>query len=86
MADIVRLRYPAAAVEEIKARDPGTQVTVSMVRRLMATGELRYVCVGNGRRKMIDLGEQETLLSRSMMQQPSPSEPARAGGIRRIGQ
>ncbi|MDD2955790.1 MAG: hypothetical protein PHD67_05675 [Oscillospiraceae bacterium] len=45
-----RMRYPEQALEELRKDDPDTAVTLSFIRRLVASGKLPVVTVGNHRR------------------------------------
>lgn len=53
-----RMRTAQGAVAALKEEDPDTQITVSMVRRLIRSGQLP--CVPMGRKKLINM---DTLIS-----------------------
>lgn len=77
---LVRMRFPAQALEELRRDDPGTPVSLPMIRRLMKTGAVPSVPVGNGNRRLINY---DALLS--YLAAPGADKPAeRAQGIRRI--
>ena len=53
-----RMRTAQGAVATLKEEDPDTQITVSMVRRLIRSGQLPYVPMG--KKKLINV---DTLIS-----------------------
>lgn len=50
MAATARMRFIHQAVEELKQEDPGTQITVHYLRKLVKTGVIPSVKIGNNRR------------------------------------
>lgn len=50
----IRMRFPAQALEEIRKTDPETPVSLKMIRRLMKSGAIPSVPVGNGNRRLIN--------------------------------
>lgn len=81
MADLPRMRFAKEAVQELKQLDPNSCVSESFIRSLMKRGLIPYVEVGGGKRRLLNF---DALIAFLENPQPSPSEPARAGGIRRI--
>lgn len=76
----VRMRFPAQALEELRRDDPGTPVSLKMIRRLMKTGIVPSVPVGNGNRRLLNY---DALLA--YLAAPCPDKPAeQLDGIRRI--
>ena len=77
---MVRMRFPAQALEELRRDDPDTPVSLKMIRRLMKTGAVPSVPVGGGTRRLINY---DALLA--YLAAPCEDTPAeRAKGIRRI--
>ena len=74
-----RMRFAAQAVEEIKQLDPGTQVSLKLIRQLMNTGAVPSVPVGMGNRRLVNL---DALLA--YLERPAEGNPEQAHGIRRI--
>ena len=52
--NVVRMRFPRQALEELRRMDPETPVSLAMIRRLVKTGTIPSVIVGNGRRRLIN--------------------------------
>ncbi len=75
----VRMRFPAQALEELRMIDPQTAVTLPMIRRLVKSGAIPSVPVGNGNRRLLNF---DALLNFLTAPTEGKSEPAR--GIRRI--
>lgn len=46
---MVRMRFPAQALEELRKDDPATPVTLNMIRTLIRRGIIPSVQVGRGR-------------------------------------
>lgn len=77
---IPRMRTAPKIVAEIKALDPGTEVTEYYIRQLVKAGAVPVVRAGN--KALINLNDVLDLLR---MGAPSPqAAPPAAGGIRRI--
>lgn len=74
-----RMRFAAQAVEEIRRLDPGTQVSLKLVRRLMNSGAVPSVSVGCGNRRLVNL---DALLD--YLEHPAEDAPEAVHGIRRI--
>lgn len=74
-----RMRFAAQAVEEIRRLDPGTQVSLKLVRRLMNSGAVPSVSVGSGNRRLVNL---DALLD--YLEHPVEDTPRAVHGIRRI--
>lgn len=51
----MKLRTLDKAILEIKAEDPGTELTRTALRRMMLTGQVKTVMVG--RKRLVDLDE-----------------------------
>lgn len=75
----IRMRFPAQALEEIRKTDPETPVSLKMIRRLMKSGAIPSVPVGNGNRRLINY---DALLS--YLEHPTEIEPTPLRGIRRV--
>ena len=52
MHDLVRMRFPQQALEELRQIDPNTPVSLSFIRRLVRTGAIPSVPVGAGKRRV----------------------------------
>lgn len=50
-----RMRFAAQALEELRRLDPQTQVSLKMIRRLVNTGAVPSVRVGNGSRRLVNV-------------------------------
>lgn len=74
-----RYRYKKKAYEEIKAADPNTSVSLKMIDRLVKSGAVSSIPVGNGNRRLINLDE---LLA--YFENPVEDKPEQVRGIRRI--
>ena len=51
---VVRMRFPQQALEELRRIDPQTPVSLSFIRRLVKTGAVPSVPVGNGNRRLVN--------------------------------
>ena len=76
-----RMRFPAQALEELRKADPETQVSLKLIRRLIHTGAVPSVPVGNGNRRLVNL---DVLLD--YLESPVAGKPEQAQGIRRINE
>ena len=47
MSNVVRMRFPADALAELRKLDPQTPVSLSFIRRLVKSGAVPSVPVGN---------------------------------------
>ena len=79
-SNIPRMRTAPKIVAEIKALDPGTEVTEYWVRQLVKTGAVPVVWAGC--KALINLDDVLALLCTGT--EKMPSEPDTVGGIRRI--
>ena len=77
---MVRLRFAAQALDELRKLDPETPVTLRFIKQLMRTGAIPSVPVGNGNRRLLNF---DALVA--YLENP-PIEPVQqaAPGIRRI--
>lgn len=77
---MVRMRFAAQALDELRKLDPETPVTLRLIKQLMRTGAIPSVPVGNGNRRLLNL---DALVA--YLENP-PAEPVQqtAPGIRRI--
>ena len=77
---MVRMRFAAQALDELRKLDPETPVTLRFIKQLMRTGAIPSVPVGNGNRRLLNFDAREAYL-----ENPS-AEPVQqaAPGIRRI--
>lgn len=70
MSNVVRMRFPADALAELRKLDPDTPVSLSFIRRLVKTGAVPSVPVGAGKRRLVNLDALIEYLSNP------PAEPA----------
>ncbi len=75
----VRMRFPAQALEELRKIDPQTAITLPMIRRLVRSGKVPSVAVGNGNRRLLNL---DALLD--FLAAPTEDKPEQAKGIRPV--
>lgn len=77
---MVRMRFAAQALDELRKLDPETPVTLRFIKQLMRTGAIPSVPVGNGNRRLLNF---DALVA--YLENPS-TEPVQqtAPGIRRI--
>lgn len=76
-----RMRFPAQALEELRKADPETQVSLKLIRRLIHTGAVPSVPVGNGNRRLVNL---DALIN--YLERPPEGKPEQAQGIRRLNE
>lgn len=76
---MIRMRFPAQALEELRKTDPDTPVSLKMIRRLVKTGVIPSIPVGNGNRRLLNF---DALLA--YLENPTESRPEQTHGIRRI--
>ena len=80
MHDLVRMRFPQQALEELRQIDPNTPVSLSFIRRLVRTGAIPSVPVGAGKRRLLNF---DALVA--YLENPPEETPVQAvGGIRRV--
>ncbi len=77
----VRMRFPAQALEELRKIDPQTAITLPMIRRLVRSGKVPSVAVGNGNRRLLNF---DALLD--FLAAPAEDKPEQAQGIRPMSQ
>ncbi len=75
----VRMRFPAQALEELRRIDPQTSVSLPMIRRLVKSGAIPSVPVGNGNRRLLNL---DALLA--FLAAPTENQPEQVKGIRPV--
>lgn len=77
---MVRMRFAAQALDDLRKLDPETPVTLRFIKQLMRTGAIPSVPVGNGNRRLLNF---DALVA--YLENP-PAEPVQqaAPGIRRI--
>lgn len=77
---MVRMRFAAQALDELRKLDPETPVTLRFIKQLMRTGAIPSVPVGNGNRRLLNF---DALVA--YLENP-PAEPVQqaAPSIRRI--
>ena len=51
---MVRMRFAAQALDELRKLDPETPVTLRFIKQLMRTGAIPSVPVGNGNRRLLN--------------------------------
>lgn len=76
---VVRMRFPQQALEELRRVDPQTPVSLSFIRRLVKTGAVPSVPVGNGNRRLVNFDALIEFLSN-----PPTEQPPTARGIRPV--
>ena len=79
MHDLVRMRFPQQALEELRQIDPNTPVSLSFIRRLVRTGAIPSVPVGAGKRRLLNF---DALLA--YLENPLADEAQTARGIRPV--
>ena len=79
MHDLVRMRFPQQALEELRQIDPNTPVSLSFIRRLVRTGAIPSVPVGAGKRRLLNF---DALLA--YLENPLADEAQMARGIRPV--
>lgn len=77
---IVRMRFPADALAELRKLDPDTPVSLSFIRRLVKTGAVPSVPVGNGNRRLVNFDA----LCAYLENPPEEMQVQTVGGIRRV--
>ena len=76
---MVRMRFPAQALEELKKEDPNTPVTLHFIRSLARKGAIPFVQIG--RRRLLNYDALVEYLAN-----PTREEAETAPGIRRIAE
>lgn len=76
---LARMRFPAQALEELRKIDPETNVTVHFIRKLVKSGVVPSVAVGNGNKRLLNF---DALLA--YLENPTEPEPPTVQGIRRV--
>ncbi|WP_318361711.1 hypothetical protein [uncultured Agathobaculum sp.] len=74
---IVRMRFPADALAELKKLDPDTPVSLSFIRRLVKTGAVPSVPVGAGKRRLVNFDALVAFLEDPPAEQPQPVQGIR---------
>lgn len=69
----VRMRFAAQAYEELRKDDPGTRVTLSLIRTLVRRGDIPSIKVGRGR--LLNYDALLAYLETSMQQAPNEDKP-----------
>lgn len=81
MSNVVRMRFPADALAELRKLDPQTPVTLSFIRRLVKTGAVPSVPVGAGKRRLVNFDALIEFLSN-----PPAEQPQQVRGIRPVAE
>lgn len=81
---VPRMRTAEKVLEEIKAADPHTEVTLYYIRALIRAEAVPVVCCG--RKKLVNVDSIMELLARGYTLPEAEQEeaPQTAGGIRRV--
>lgn len=79
MSNVVRMRFPADALAELRKLDPQTPVSLSFIRRLVKSGAVPSVPVGNGNRRFVNF---DALCA--YLENPPADEVQTARGIRPV--
>lgn len=74
---MARMRFPAQALDLIRQEDPGTSVTLNLIRALASSGKIP--CEMVGRRHLINV---DALIE--YLEKPTKSEATQLGVVRRI--
>ena len=74
---MVRMRFPAQALEQLRKDDPDTPVTLNLIRTLVRRGDIPSVQVGRG-----PLINYVALLA--SLENPVEDKPEQVNGIRRV--
>ena len=78
---VVRMRFPQQALEELRRIDPQTPVSLSFIRRLVKTGAVPSVPVGNGNRRLVNF---DALCA--YLESPPADEAQTARGFRPVSE
>ena len=79
MSNVVRMRFPADALAELRKLDPETPVSLSFIRRLVKTGAVPSVPVGAGKRRLVNFDALVAYLGN-----PPADEAQTVRGIRQV--
>lgn len=74
-----RMRTAKYAMDEIRAQDPNTEISLRFIRSVVNTGKIPVVCVG--RKKLFDM---DCLLEILKTDLPVAEEQEETGRIRRV--
>lgn len=77
---MVRMRFAAQALDELRKLDPETLVTLRFIKQLMRTGAIPSVPVGNGNRRLLNFDALVAYLENPLAEPVQQAAP----GIRRI--
>lgn len=77
---MVRMRFAAQALDELRKLDPETPVTLRFIKQLMRTGAIPSVPVGNGNRRLLNFDALVAYLENPPIKPVQQAAP----GIRRI--
>ena len=77
---MVRMRFAAQALDELRKLDPETPITLRFIKQLMRTGAIPSVPVGNGNRRLLNFDALVAYLENPPIEQVQQAAP----GIRRI--
>lgn len=77
---MVRMRFAAQALDELRKLDPETPVTLRFIKQLMRTGAIPSVPVGNGNRRLLNFDALVAYLENPSIEPVQQAAP----GIRRI--
>ena len=77
---MVRMRFAAQALDELRKLDPETPVTLRFIKQLMRTGAIPSVPVGNGTRRLLNFDALVAYLENPPIKPVQQAAP----GIRRI--
>lgn len=80
MPNVVRMRFVQQALDELRRIDPQTPVSLSFIRRLVKTGAVPSVPVGNGNRRLLNFDA----LCEYLEHPPEEMQVQTVGGIRRV--
>lgn len=81
MSNVVRMRFPQQALDELRQSDPNTPVSLSFIRRLVRTGAIPSVAVGAGKRRLLNF---DALVD--YLENPPANEVQTVRGIRPVSE
>ena len=80
MNNNIKLRTIPQAFEEIRAKDPDTAMSVSLLRRLVSSGEIPSV--PNGKHPLVNISVVEKYMSEGGTKNPEPKD--NTGEVKRL--
>lgn len=81
MSNVVRMRFPQQALDELRQIDPNTPVSLSFIRRLVRTGAIPSIAVGAGKRRLLNF---DALIA--YLENPTIEQAQQVRGIRPVSE